>query len=320
MSHFTVLVVGDDIEKQLAPYHEFECTGHDDKYVQTIDKLAEYQKEYKEYQKRHEGETDEDVGTFPEWCKDWYGIDSILEGEDPDLTGDHKYSHIVVTEDGLVIAAFQRTNPNAHWDWYQMGGRWTGFFLLKGAHEVKDYDAVALGSPGLMTEAPNLDEGMCDSARKGDIDFSSMRKQAGRKAGNRWTKVHDVIDGRLVKSWDQILEEYGKDKIEDARKAYREQDVLKDLNNSLDKDVRWADMSEPEILTMSCDDFVEQAYQSAVSTFAVVMNGKWYSRGDMGWWGSVSNEQDVNEWYKQFTDLCDSVSDDTLLTVVDCHI
>lgn len=27
MSHFTVLVIGDDPELQLAPYHEYECTS-----------------------------------------------------------------------------------------------------------------------------------------------------------------------------------------------------------------------------------------------------------------------------------------------------
>ena len=30
MSHYTVLVIGDDPEKQLAPFHEFGCTGIDD--------------------------------------------------------------------------------------------------------------------------------------------------------------------------------------------------------------------------------------------------------------------------------------------------
>lgn len=34
MSHFTVLVIGPNYEEQLAPYHEFECTGCDDEYVQ----------------------------------------------------------------------------------------------------------------------------------------------------------------------------------------------------------------------------------------------------------------------------------------------
>jgi hypothetical protein len=46
MSHFRVLVIGDDYEKQLAPYHQFECTGRDDKYVQDIDVLDEQREIY----------------------------------------------------------------------------------------------------------------------------------------------------------------------------------------------------------------------------------------------------------------------------------
>jgi hypothetical protein len=32
MSHFTVMVIGNDVDEQLAPFHEFECTGQDDQY------------------------------------------------------------------------------------------------------------------------------------------------------------------------------------------------------------------------------------------------------------------------------------------------
>lgn len=46
MSHFSVLVVGDNVEVQLAPYHEFECTGRDDQYVQEIDETEEARAEY----------------------------------------------------------------------------------------------------------------------------------------------------------------------------------------------------------------------------------------------------------------------------------
>ncbi len=47
MSHFSVLVVTDEypskevIAKALQPYHEFECTGIDDEFVQDIDKTEE---------------------------------------------------------------------------------------------------------------------------------------------------------------------------------------------------------------------------------------------------------------------------------------
>jgi len=49
MSHFTVLVIGDDVERALAPFHEFECTGHDDEFVQDLSQLEEAKKEYSEY-------------------------------------------------------------------------------------------------------------------------------------------------------------------------------------------------------------------------------------------------------------------------------
>src|SRR3546814_8966760 len=41
MSHFGVLVIGGNVEQQLAPYHEFECTGLNDQFVQDIDVTEE---------------------------------------------------------------------------------------------------------------------------------------------------------------------------------------------------------------------------------------------------------------------------------------
>ena len=46
MSHFTVMVIGPDYKGQLQPFHEFECTGEDDQYVQEIDKTDEAREEY----------------------------------------------------------------------------------------------------------------------------------------------------------------------------------------------------------------------------------------------------------------------------------
>ena len=40
----------------------------------------------------------------------------------------------------------------------------------------------------------------------------------------------------------------------------------------------------------------------------------------MGWWGCVSDPKDENEWLREFNIMLDTLDDDTLLTVVDCHI
>jgi len=47
MSHFTVLVIGADHAAALQPFHEFECTGTSDQYVQDLDITAETIEEFK---------------------------------------------------------------------------------------------------------------------------------------------------------------------------------------------------------------------------------------------------------------------------------
>ena len=56
------------------------------------------------------------------------------------------------------------------------------------------------------------------------------------------------------------------------------------------------------------------------STFAVVKDGRFYERGEMGWWAVVIDEKDPEAWDKEFWKLLENVSDETMLSVVDCHI
>ena len=57
-----------------------------------------------------------------------------------------------------------------------------------------------------------------------------------------------------------------------------------------------------------------------IETFAVLMHGRWYEKGTMGWWCHVSNAMGKEEWSKKWHDLIESVSEDERLTIVDCHI
>ena len=56
------------------------------------------------------------------------------------------------------------------------------------------------------------------------------------------------------------------------------------------------------------------------TTFAILKDGRWYERGKMGWWACVADEKDPVKWDAEFWKLIDQTSDDTLLSVVDCHI
>jgi hypothetical protein len=57
-----------------------------------------------------------------------------------------------------------------------------------------------------------------------------------------------------------------------------------------------------------------------LTTFALIKDGKWYEKGDMGWWGMVGNEKDEKEWDDEFKKLISDLPDDELISIYDCHI
>jgi hypothetical protein len=154
MSHFPVLVVGEDIESQLQRFHEFECTGTNDEYVQDVDITAQVRARI-------------DGGEPLDEALGYWGLDDrqVASLDEVDRTDRHKYGFAVV-QDGRLVAAFDRTNVNKKWDYWKVGGRWSGFFRLKpGASGVADRHPI------------HHQARKADSARKADIDFDAMRRE-----------------------------------------------------------------------------------------------------------------------------------------------
>ncbi len=54
--------------------------------------------------------------------------------------------------------------------------------------------------------------------------------------------------------------------------------------------------------------------------YAILHNGEWIERGQMGWFGMSSNEKSKEEWDKQFADVIAQLDPEDEVTVVDCHI
>ena len=118
-----------------------------------------------------------------------------------------------------------------------------------------------------------------DSARKGDIDFEEMHRIG--------------IEDRK-KSWQKYLEE-------------NERDPVHEKFNMFLYGVEKGDTEESYVARTS--EFI---------TYAVLKDGVWRGRGDMGWWGISSNEKDT--WDEEFKRILESIKDDEVITVVDCHI
>ena len=200
-------------------------------------------------------------------------------------------------------------NPKSQWDWYQLGGRWSGFFKLK------DNTTGEVGKPGLMTESPT--NGNVDSARKCDVDFKGMVQDSVDEALVGFDKANKIAAGRELPEWKEILDRLGPDKIDDAREEYNGNQVLRDLRKA---DIHvWGSISE-EFCSFDRDAFIKKNSENAISTYALVKDGIWYQKGKMGWWGSSSDEMEQSDWNMEFAKLLDNCPDDTLLSVVDCHI
>ena len=265
MSHFTVLVIGNNPEEQLAPYHEYECTGKMDEYVKFLPAEETRKELLEEYEKSN-------YETFEEYLCENYGYKIIND----------------------VIGHY--TNPNKKWDWYVLGGRWEGYFLLKDGTRV-------------------------DQALKKDIDIQGMMDHDRKEATTLYTRLESLCGGsipKLEKTWKDCLKEANQN-YNQARSLYKDQDSVKifDQAVSSNNDLFFLDLQDFQI---SKEEYGNNAANNALSTFAIVKDSKWFERGEMGWFGISTNEQDRETWNKTFMEIFDSVSDDTLISLYDCHI
>lgn len=69
---------------------------------------------------------------------------------------------------------------------------------------------------------------------------------------------------------------------------------------------------------MSLDEFLVKKNNKYLYTHAVLMDGKWYERGHMGWFGIVSGADD--NWEREFTKLLESIDPEKCIAIIDYHI
>lgn len=292
MSHSTVLVIGEDPEAMLAPYSE-------ELEVEPYRKYEEEQSPRDHWLMkvaREDGGLGDDCG-WPEFAA---FVNKRYDDEDPYL----------YDEELDRIYRMTTYNPKSRWDWYQLGGRWTGFFKLK-------QDARGqLGEPGLMTRSGKA--GWADSVRKGDIDFEGMRDAKAAEAAERHATAMRALRGTPpIVRWEKVREEMFPGDIDAARGYYHRQPgviALHDAKLWYDDPVEDLCLDHPDPLA----EHVAQARKGAGLTFAVLNAGGWHERGRMGWWGVVHDESDG--WPDVAQALMDAAPDDALFSVYDVHI
>lgn len=330
MSHFVLLTIGiqpSELDEALAPFYEqtedpafleFSETEteykaeYDTKSVEMV-KLADGTLKYRWDEEFKQGSFPKEETVFPdgselvqvrlkdrfasfeEFMREWHGS----EARDP--------------EKGVY--GYYR-NPRAKWDWFQVGGRWTGFFKLKPGAKGE------LGESGAFGNKPK--PGWVDVVRKGDWDLGYERKKAGERAQARYDKFFALLASgghSLPPSWQEVRTSHG-DNVEAAREAYWGHPVVRFLKEN-ETNHEWFGLLEGDPGTeFNCDKetYVARAKEGTGAPFAILKDGVWHEKGSMGWFGSVSGEKDADSWVREFAELMDSLPEDTPLIAVDCHI
>jgi hypothetical protein len=354
MSHFSTLVIiergfswdpaeiPNELDRRMAPFMENCCAEPDKMYMKFFDEEDDYKKEYEEEgremvvmpdgrlllpwseefrPKQKEGEGGitfmlgqptpppelekrmvpfkETYSTFEEFVKEWHGRKER----------DETYNRYGYWQ-----------NPNAKWDWFEIGGRWAGFFKLKPGHT---------GGLGKQYNYGSIKESKdwADIVFKKGVDFEFMRNEREKSAAERYDLVQEAVKGTPESAtWEMIKADFDLDKpgeIEKARERYHAQPRVvafrKFCMSEKGRDL-FGFFSEVEEYQIPREQYLANARNHAAVPFAIVKDGKWYEQGNMGWWGCVSNEKDPETWNAMVNKLMDELSDDTMLIAVDCHI
>lgn len=282
MSHACLLVVTDsypeegELERMLQPWHEFETTGVDDEYVIDIDITGAARDAYSK---------DTEGRSFETFIKDYY--DYNLKG-----THEHcKFGYYTLDDNGNVDRVVDRTNPNRKWDWYSIGGRYSGKFEL-GYDPEKDPANIETcdlcGGTGIRNDSVVQNKECNGCHGKGRrAKWPTQWVNKGNIA--RWGALD--MEAMLAENRKGLAEAWDKYSTSPMR-AY----FLDGVNSK--------------------EEFVATAVP--ISCFAILKDGHWCERGQLGWWGSVADAKE--DWPEQLGTILATIRPDQYVTVIDYHI
>lgn len=305
MSHFKLLVVGENIDEQLAPYDENLTTEP------RVDTNWDYQSDLENARKfytNHPESLPKQPGGEP------HTLSTI---SDLDLVRDYNEGEDIREEAGTVVR-YTTYNPKSKWDYWVIGGRYNANFkILPGASEDDFLPSAHHWSEGFGNVADHINA--ADQARKSAIDWQAMKDVAIASGEKLWSELENATKGLTPPelSWEQTREKHGED-IEAARQEWNTHPWNKAAREArLWEAYDFFKIGEPDPRAA----FI--AYQELMATtgfYAILNNGEWISQGDMGWFGFSTDHVSEEDWRAKVKEFIDGLPADALLTVVDCHI
>jgi len=186
MSHFTVLVIGKELDELLdvmAPYDEnLEVPEY---VAMTLEQAREERlKQIARYEKYLEFPDEYDIERVERRIKE------LKNTDDKDYFTSQTKFYEEHDEEGNPVTT---TNPNGYWDWWSVGGRWAGYFRLK------DGKTGEKGDPGIFVDEKAVaDPTRCDSALFGDIDWEAIRIAHLEELKDWWKRVAEEVEEKAL--------------------------------------------------------------------------------------------------------------------------
>lgn len=335
ISHFTVLVVSpeEDLETVLAPFYEqgesddwFMDEVHDPADIAGARNWAE------ELRQSGKDAPPEDVSDLE--IAEWYH-----GGEIEEIDG-VLYQKYVANKN--VVGPNGGHTKGAKWDWWSLGGRWSGALRLKSTIIIKEPVGVApvggtpttilpetgrMGERGVMDDRTNDDPeffGRADQAQKKDIDLEGMRTDAAKVANAQFDTYEAIVaqHGPLPSNdWMKKYEEIPQAEFEALRKTYWEHPTVCALQKQ--GLIGLLGEYDPDDLALTRKEFVERARLQAVTGYAFLdgFTGEWHEPGSTGWFGMSSDTPESRmEYLRRVNNIIDDAPDDAWFSMVDCHV
>jgi hypothetical protein len=327
--HFSVMIFGDEVEQQLAPFQETNMGPIAPAFMQTIDWTDEVHELFQARQQCFRLSDGRYVKYSQAHHRDVSGKMVLIHGAvATQLSADEARCHGVgyaTLDDAAEDLGAERENdrffiqgnPNSQWDSWVIGGRWGSMLmLLPGRH---GYTATPLKfdpefakffnrpPPEIWQPAP----GYCDQAQKKDIDWVGMAAAAGEKAGAEWDLVNSWTKGIYWSTWAEVRDKFHHDV---AREHYESQPAIKAIREGqrTASSEQWRSLVDDALLSGTREDYVAAAEERAGVPNAVVLDGQWLD--------SDTRDQEIDaEWNKQFHAILEQIADETMVTIVDCH-
>lgn len=362
MSHFTVMLkitperlarhngnVETAVAKMLAPFQENNMGDCPKEFLEFNDLEDEYREEY-------ETEGTEmvrlaDGSLAYSWDEQFRVQGQIGIGGGTHRVPDHlKKEHVPHKERFPTLEAYARDyhgsrgrdankgrygyweNPNKKWDWYQIGGRWSGFF------PVKKSVTPTLGEMSLMrNDAPEV--GKADVCRVGDLDMDRIAQETREGAEKFWARWEQYKRGETpIREKDGMPDPWFRHDVRGKALDRGILRVIRDDGSGNEKapegwatDTReWAKCDDSRrtwsdaISPIGRDEFMAEFIDSfcPVTAYAALDDDGWHAPGKMGWFGCSSDTPEEKSAHdKEFVRrFIKQASPDTTLVVVDCHI